>query len=838
MQSIGESIQKKCKLAAAHGKIPLKRIVRWEYEDSDKAVQFSNLFSRLLTLPILNRKAELVHLLSQLSSSPSAEATKEFPQSPSPDMASNERMSVDRHTFHSPSAQTNSNGFRVKERPDLETGSRTSPAEGNTPMSNHFDASECPSESALLRDLPFTLQGFSSTHFQFSNETSIQLASNLPLPLMSLLHTLAEPSLLYRNLSEWVQSKDEGLIGQSLRAAVSVELRSYLGLIASLEGEIRRSQSSAAQSQARKTIVTLKRCVIWTRDATLGLRLMSLLAEESKSKKGGQLITLIHSFANSYGDPFVSTFAERLLVHLTRPFYNMLRRWIYDGDLLDPYLEFFVIKSPEDANPRSTSNVWENKYALERSLVPSIITDELAQKVFLIGKSLNFIRYSCSDSAWVEAYSKNASKELNYGDTAHLEASIDEAYKTTMARLTNLMVEKFKFFDHLEALKKYLLLGQGDFVALLMESLAVHLDRPAGSQYRHTLTAQLDHAIRGSNAQYDSSDVLRRLDARLLEMSHGEIGWDVFTLEYKVDAPVDVVITPWANKQYLTVFNFLWRIKRVEFALGLTWRRLMTGARGILASVSDKLGNDWKIARCAIAEMTHFINQLQYYILFEVIEASWDQLQLSIRKPDCTLDEIIVAHTQFLKSITHKGLLGASRSTITGTREESFMSQLHYILKTMLAFRDAVDGLYSFSVADSFRAQTGVSPAGAKGSHRQRIHSELDDMDTDSPMVGARHYSHKGERETDSPIFGAAARAGLSTTAESGADDAQMLMSLRKRLSELSIEFRTRLTGLLGDLLVQPDPDLKFLGVVMNFNEVYKPVMKRKRRRDGDSKAA
>lgn len=632
-------------------------------------------------------------------------------------------------------------------------------------------------------------------------------------------------------------------MSQSLRAAIALELRSYLGLIATLEGEIRRSLSVKAQQQDRKTIVTLKRCIVWTRDATLGLRLMSLMAEESKTKRGGQLISLVHSFATSYGDPFVSTFAERFLSHLTRPFYNMLRQWIYDGELSDPYLEFFVTESAEESNSRSASNVWENKYKLDTLLIPSIITDEFAKKVFLIGKSLNFIRYSCSDSAWVEDYSKNTSKELSYGDTNNLEASIDEAYKTTMNRLTHLMSEKFKFFDHLEALKKYLLLGQGDFVALLMESLSTHLDRPAGSQYRHTLTAQLDHAIRGSNAQFDSPDVLRRLDARLLEMSHGEIGWDVFTLEYKVDTPVDVIITSWANKQYLAVFNFLWRIKRVEFAMGSTWRRLMTGARGILASVSDKLGNDWKIARCSISEMTHFINQLQYYILFEVIEASWEQFQGSIRKPDCTLDDMIAAHTQFLKSITHKGLLGASRSSQSGSRQESLMQQLHYILKTMLAYRDAVDGLYSFSVAESFRLLDYSAQIDARTARGQWGRTDADDIESESSGVGERRYQRKSnqrtsESDTDSPIPGAAALAGIGTIAGIEVHDDQMLHALRKRLSELSIEFRTRLATLLGDLLSQPDPYLKFLGVVMNFNEVYKPVMRRKRRKEGEASSA
>ena len=511
----------------------------------------------------------------------------------------------------------------------------------------------------------------------------------------------------------------------------------------------------------------------------------------------------------------------------------MLRQWIYDGELSDPYHEFFVIEQDldnanQELDPRRVpaSSVWENKYKLDDKLVPSIITEELAKKVFLIGKSLNFIRYGCGDSSWVENYSKDTSKELRYGDTAHLETSIDEAYKTTMARLIHLMNNKFKLFDHLHALKKYLLLGQGDFVVLLMESLASNLDRPAGSQYRHTLTGQLEHAIRGSNAQFDSPDVLRRLDARLLELSHGDIGWDVFTLEYKVDAPVDVVITSWASKQYLVVFNFLWRIKRVEFALGTTWRRLMTGARGVLASVQNKLGRDWKLARCCIAEMTHFINQLQYYILFEVIEASWDQLQAALAKPDCTLDDLISSHTKYLNSITHKGLLGASRSSLTGSREDSFMSQLHYLLKVMLAYRDAVDGLYSFSVAEFTRHQEYAAKIETRTAGGKRGATDADSDDLNSPLPGDPLHgknTQSSERDTGSPSSGATVGAVLAAT-----NDDQMLSSLRKRLQELSGDFNSRLATLLGDLLVQPDPDMKFLGVVMNFNDVYKPVRRKR----------
>ncbi|KAL9638987.1 MAG: hypothetical protein Q9164_001221, partial [Protoblastenia rupestris] len=800
----------------------------------DKAVRFSNLYTRLISQPVLSRKWEILHLLHHLADSNGQDggvgsnkghddqtyrdafATSGLPKLP-----------ADSGKLRLPTV----NGGTLRKR-SLSRSAKQS-QDNVEPVSKVSAAG--PTETALLRDLPFTLQGLSTTNLSFTSHNNLELPITLPLPMISILHTLAEPSLLYRRLSDFVQSTDEGLIGQSLRSAIGNELRSYLGLISTLEGEIRRAvisnDGNETQGRVGKVGVTLKRCVIWTREATMGLRLMSLMVEETQKKKGGQLISLIHGFLTSHGDPFVGGFAERMLSHVTRPFYDMLRQWIYDGELSDPFHEFFVIQQEstdlvDDPRRAPATSVWEEKYKLEEPMIPSIITEDFARKIFLIGKSLNFIRYSCDDSGWVEAYSKDASKELIYGDTATLETSIDHAYKTTMARLIHLMDTKFQLFEHLNALKRYLLLGQGDFIALLMESLATNLDRPAGSQYRHTLTAQLEHAIRGSNAQFDSPDILRRLDARLTEMEKGDTGWDVFTLEYKVDPPVDVIITPWANRQYLKIFNLLWRVKRVEFALGSTWRRCMTGARGVLASVDASMDSNWKTARCAIAEMIHFVNQLQYYILFEVIEASWDALHAAISKPDCTLDDLISAHTHYLKSITHKGLLGSVRTTSSGHREDVFTAQLHEILKTMLAYKEAVDGLYSFSVASFTRRQELAAKIETRTAQGKRGLTDTDEegehqqLNLPDPFTTTNKTSRHQDRNTDSPF--------PISNHTLPSDEESMLPALRTRLSTLSQDFKTRINNLLGDLAVQPDVDMRFLGVVMNFNDVYQP---RKRRR-------
>ncbi|KAK4981031.1 Microtubule-nucleating Tub4p (gamma-tubulin) complex component, partial [Elasticomyces elasticus] len=73
-----------------------------------------------------------------------------------------------------------------------ETNSRSSQAPEPEPSATKGGAVE-PSEAALLRDLPFTLQGLSSTNLVFTDKTSLKLPPTLPIPLISLLHTLAEP---------------------------------------------------------------------------------------------------------------------------------------------------------------------------------------------------------------------------------------------------------------------------------------------------------------------------------------------------------------------------------------------------------------------------------------------------------------------------------------------------------------------------------------------------------------------------------------------------------------------------------------------------------------------
>jgi len=187
------------------------------------------------------------------------------------------------------------------------------------------------------------------------------------------------------------------------------------------------------------------------------------------------------------------------------------------------------------------------------------------------------------------------------------------------------------------------------------------LSRPANTLYRHNLTATLEAAIRSTTARHDPVDIIRRLDARMLEYSHGEIGWDVFTLEYKIDAPMDTIVDPKSMESYLKIFSWLWRLKRVEGALTQLWSNICGGAKTFLEGGKGKEGGElkreWHRVRIVLAEMIHFVRELQAFCQLEVIECSWKELMDFIKKKEGDLDALIQAHRNYLERTVRKVLL-------------------------------------------------------------------------------------------------------------------------------------------------------------------------------------
>ena len=60
---------------------------------------------------------------------------------------------------------------------------------------------------------------------------------------------------------------------------------------------------------------------------------------------------------------------------------------------------------------------------------------------------------------------------MQYGDIQALESTVESVYSITGKTLLSVLYEKYKLIEHFGGLKRFILLGQGDFVQYLMDSL-------------------------------------------------------------------------------------------------------------------------------------------------------------------------------------------------------------------------------------------------------------------------------------------------------------------------------------------------------------------------------
>lgn len=196
-------------------------------------------------------------------------------------------------------------------------------------------------------------------------------------------------------------------------------------------------------------------------------------------------------------------------------------------------------------------------------------------------------------------------------------------------------------------MRKYLLLGQGDFINLLMENLKNELDREANQLYQHALFSIVSASVRATS-QLDDSEILDHLDVKLVHPIQGDKGWDIFTLQYTVHGPLATILELNMGK-YQELFKPLWKAKHTEFVLDNIWRQQKLNSK-LLDNFFLELRPIFFKLHGFTTQMVHFIHQMQYYVLFEVIECSWVAFIKRVQTSQ-TLDDILEAHEAFLEEV-------------------------------------------------------------------------------------------------------------------------------------------------------------------------------------------
>ncbi|XP_043928566.1 gamma-tubulin complex component 3 [Protopterus annectens] len=547
-------------------------------------------------------------------------------------------------------------------------------------------------EAALVRDILYVLQGIDGKIVKMCNSENcykIDGKTTVTKSLRDITSRLSELGWLHNKVRKYADQRSLdrafGLVGQSFCAALHQELKEYYRLLSILHSQL-QVEDDQGVNLGFESSLTLRRLLVWTYDPKIRLKTLAALVDHCQGKKGGELASSVHAYTKT-GDPYMQSLAKHILSLVSHPIQSFLYRWIYDGELEDTYHEFFVASDPTV----KTDRLWHDKYTLRKSMIPSFIPMDQARKVLLIGKSINFLNQVCHDqspTAKVVAVAKSVDSpkdaaELFTDLESSFQGKIDAAYFETSKYLLDVLNKDYLLLEHLKAMRRYLLLGQGDFIRHLMDLLKPELVRPATTLYQHNLTGILETAVRATNAQFDSPEILKRLDVRLLEVSSGDTGWDVFSLDYHVDGPIATVFTRECMSHYLRVFNFLWRAKRMEYILTDIRKGHMCNSK-LLRSMPELAG---VLHQCHIlaSEIVHFIHQMQYYITFEVLECSWDELWKKVQQAQ-DLDHIIAAHEVFLDTVISRCLLDSN--------SRAMLNQLRAIFDQIIDFQNVQDSMY------------------------------------------------------------------------------------------------------------------------------------------------
>lgn len=465
---------------------------------------------------------------------------------------------------------------------------------------------------------------------------------------------LAEIGRLHNEIQKYTDANSEfflcGLFGQGLISQLKNELVQFYGLIAHLQDNLHSQRAQSYVNDYEKTdTLTLVKMFSLLSEPHSRMRSISEILQTCKNLKGGPLASALNEHLYN-GNPIRKNLAETFLKTACRPLQNMLSHWLLEGEIKDPHNEFFI----EEIKEVSSDRLWHHKYRVVQSRLPVFMTKQLARNILVSGKSINFLREVCEDRSPIKgreelklALENNIEDLFGAVPDSKLHETLDQSYLNTSKKVLDIALGPYRLLEHLQAMRKYLLLGQGDFINLLMENLKEELDRPAKDLYQHALFSIVAASVRATS-QFDDAQILEHLDVKLVHAIDGDRGWDIFTLQYTVHGPLATILELNMGK-YQELFKPLWKAKHTEFVLDNIWKDQMLNAKRLRNHMPELHALTYRL-HAYTSEMIHFIHQMQYYILFEVIECSWVNFIKRVQNAKA-LDDILDAHEQFLNAV-------------------------------------------------------------------------------------------------------------------------------------------------------------------------------------------
>jgi len=95
------------------------------------------------------------------------------------------------------------------------------------------------------------------------------------------------------------------------------------------------------------------------------MKWLAVITDSLGHLKGGAICSAINTFVLN-GSPQIRVFISRLLKEVSTPILSMIKSWMLEGEINDPFDEFFVKMDPSVSDAR----LWTEKYTLNYVMIP------------------------------------------------------------------------------------------------------------------------------------------------------------------------------------------------------------------------------------------------------------------------------------------------------------------------------------------------------------------------------------------------------------------------------------------------------------------------------------
>ena len=535
------------------------------------------------------------------------------------------------------------------------------------PLLSHMSLLE--QESVLVHDLLHVLVGIEGNYIKLHpHEDSKKCVLLVDDGADKLLKTLADKIIaicpLYSSVIHFVDDNDHGLVNQALAAAIRSVLKDYFNMIAQLE------------SHFRKGSLTMQTMWYYLQGWMANLEILKHCSSAINTGKvsGGAVLDILHNKTVGFkANTKLLEFCYTVTRDACVPYLEILEKWISEGRIDDPHHEFFIedmSASSGDALPvaadEEDDSFWNSRYRLNLNKMPKFLSS-YRDKILKTGKYLSVIR-----EYGKEMESPVLQEPLAYSvEEKEYSSRVDSAFQSASRQLLSLLTHDADLLGHLQSVKHFFLLDQGDFIVNFVDMAEEELHKSVGETNPSRLNSLLELAIKTSVLRSDVyhenvhiSLMQESLFKQLMSiMSAGRReqlvfpredqlkGFEALVMEYDVKWPLNLVLSEKSITCYQILFRHLFMCHNIERQLLSVWMDNRTARTYALKAVTG-----YSEAFALRQKMLLFLHNRTFFLLVAVVEPHYRSF-LSRLTSFSQVDELAQEHINLVYACLRDSLL-------------------------------------------------------------------------------------------------------------------------------------------------------------------------------------